>query len=100
MRRSHPFRAGGVTKTSAVTLLFRPVDEHRPALSGTAEEHLRKPVRGEGGDGRAPAPRSPPHRTGGPYGCATNTHGTVSVTPRQTLCVDRNPPDPTRTDPI
>ncbi|MCP3766545.1 serine hydrolase [Streptomyces sp. MAR25Y5] len=100
MRRSHPFRTGGVTKTFAVTLLPRLVDEHRPALSGTVEEHLRKPVRGEGDDGRAPTLRSPPHRTGGPYGCATDAHGTVSVTPRQALCVDRDPPDPLRADPI
>ncbi|QEV07909.1 hypothetical protein CP972_21770 [Streptomyces prasinus] len=100
MRRSHPFRTGGATKTFAVTLLPRLVDEHRPDLSGTVEEHPRKPVRGEGDDGRAPPLRSPPHRTGGPYGFATDTHGAVSVTPRQTLCGERNPPDPTRTDPI
>ncbi|MFC7990265.1 serine hydrolase domain-containing protein [Streptomyces pilosus] len=83
--RADHFRAGSITKTFLATVVLQLAEEGRLSLSDSVERHLPGLVRGAGNDGRALTLRSLLTHTSGLHDFATDTRGTVAVTPLQAV---------------
>ncbi len=83
--RADHFRAGSITKTFIATVVLQLAEERRLSLSDSVERHLPGLVRGAGNDGRALTLRSLLTHTSGLHDFATDTGGTVPVTPLQAV---------------